>query len=350
MTPRQRMCEAVRRGHPDRVPKDISFTPHVLQMFKEKTGMDDPAEFFDLEARWVELAPLERPPDFSEYLADLPDGAAVNSDYGTAAIPGGFYHFVRRVFVMGKFTTAAEVEEYPWPDYRSDYRYARLGQEVNAVHDAGYFAQGFGGHIFETAWQLTGFEKLLESMVMQPEFAAAVLDHITENNVIRARRMAQAGVDMVQIADDVAMQDRMMMSPGLWREWFKPRHGKVVQAAREVSPDIPIFYHSDGSVEAVIEDLIDIGVTVLNPVQPECMDVREIKRKYGDRLAFWGTIGTQTVMPFGTPEEVRRTVREMIGLFAPGLVLAPTHVVEPDVPWENILAFRDAVRDYGALG
>jgi uroporphyrinogen decarboxylase len=95
--------------------------------------------------------------------------------------------------------------------------------------------------------------------------------------------------------------------------------------------------------------LIEVGVTVLNPVQPECMNVVQLKQVYGDKLAFWGTIGTQSVMPFGTPDEVKRTVKEMIDLFTPGLVLAPTHVLEPDVPWENVIAFFEAVEEYGQL-
>lgn len=90
-------------------------------------------------------------------------------------------------------------------------------------------------------------------------------------------------------------------------------------------------------------------MTVLNPVQPECLDMDWVKREFGDRLTFWGTIGTQTGMPFGKPEDVKRAVKEMIDRFAPGLVLAPTHVIEPDVPWENILAFFEAVEEYGRL-
>lgn len=98
---------------------------------------------------------------------------------------------------------------------------------------------------------------------------------------------------------------------------------------------------------ALRPDLIEVGVAVLNPVQPECMDVYALKRQCGDRLAFWGTIGTQTVMPFGRPDDVRRAVQEMIALFSPGLVLAPTHVLEPDVPWENVVAFFEAAEENG---
>ncbi|MFQ5808864.1 MAG: uroporphyrinogen decarboxylase family protein, partial [Armatimonadota bacterium] len=145
------------------------------------------------------------------------------------------------------------------------------------------------------------------------------------------------------------MQDRLMMHPDTWREWLKPRLGKVIQAARDVNPDVHVFYHSDGNIESIIEDLIEVGVTVLNPVQPECMDPVELKKQYGDRLAFWGTIGTQSTMPFGTADDVRAAVKHMCETVGDGggLVLAPTHVLEPDVPWENVAAFFEAAEEYG---
>jgi uroporphyrinogen decarboxylase len=159
--------------------------------------------------------------------------------------------------------------------------------------------------------------------------------------------LAEAGIDMLQVGDDVGMQTGMMMHPDLWRKFLKPRLKRVIDAAKSVRSDLPVWYHSDGNIMAIVDDLIEIGVTVLNPVQPECMDVVEVKRRWGDKLAFWGTIGTQSVMPFGTPEDVKREVKRMIELFATGLVIAPTHVLEPDVPWENIVAFFEAVEEFG---
>ena len=93
-----------------------------------------------------------------------------------------------------------------------------------------------------------------------------------------------------------------------------------------------------------------MGLDVLNPIQPECMDPAEIKRKYGDRLAFFGTMGNQTTLPFGSPDDVRREVRLRIATVGQGggLVLAPSHLLEPDVPWENILAFFEAADESGA--
>ncbi len=110
---------------------------------------------------------------------------------------------------------------------------------------------------------------------------------------------------------------------------------------------MPVWYHSDGNISDIIDDLIEVGVTVLNPVQPECLDLKWVKDRYADKLAFWGTIGTQSTMPWGTPDDVRNTVKDMIELFGPGLLLAPTHVLEPEVPWENVLAFFDGIEKYG---
>jgi uroporphyrinogen decarboxylase len=139
------------------------------------------------------------------------------------------------------------------------------------------------------------------------------------------------------------------MSLPMWRKWFKPRLAKVWAAAKRINPDLLISYHTDGYVEPFIPELIEIGLDVLNPVQPECMDPAEIKSKFGNHLAFFGTIGTQTTLPFGTPDDVRREVKTRIETVGHngGLVLAPSHLVEPDVPWENLMAFFEAAEQYG---
>lgn len=351
MTPRKRVQEAVRRGAPDRVPKEAGFTPALLERFKKETGSSDPAEYFGMEMRDVGFAEL-RPedfPDFSEYQREMPENARIMSEYGTASVPANFYHFWGYVFPLRRAEQVAEVERYPWPDVTLNYRHEHLESQVEALHQQGYFVSGFAGHIFETAWQLTGLEKMLADMLVNPALVEAILERITLDNCFRARRFAEAGVDMLRVGDDVGMEDRLMMPPQVWRRLLKPRLAREIAAARAVAPDLPVWYHSDGDISPIIGDLIEVGVTVLNPVQPECLDLRWVRREYGDQLSFWGTIGTQTVMPFGTPAQVRETVREMIELFAPGLVLAPTHVLEPDVPWENVLAFFAAVEDFGKL-
>jgi uroporphyrinogen decarboxylase len=347
LTPRERVLAAVNRRWPDKCPKEAGFTPALYETFKRETGSTDPSSYFGMEPRGVGFAGPKEMPDFSAYYKDLPEGAQVTSEYGTGAVPGSFYHFARYVFPLRSATTVAEIEKYPWPDFTPEYRHAHLESEVQRLHSEGYFVDCFAGHIFETAWQLLGFERIFQDFIENPAVVEAVLERITNDNCFKARRFAQAGVDMIRLGDDVGMQDRLMMRPEVWRRFLKPRLARVIESARSVRPDIPVWYHSDGDISLIIPDLIEVGVTVLNPVQPECMDLPALKREYGNHLAFWGTIGTQTVMPFGTPQDVKKAVREMIELFAPGLVLAPTHVLEPDVPWANVLAFFEAVEEYG---
>jgi uroporphyrinogen decarboxylase len=126
----------------------------------------------------------------------------------------------------------------------------------------------------------------------------------------------------------------------------------IIAEVKTANPGVLVFYHSDGSFKPVIPDLIEIGVDILNPVQPESMDIAELKRSYGDRLSFWGGIGVQTTLPFGTPDDVKSAVKRLIGEAGGGggLVVSPAHVIEPDVPWENVEAFVDAVRRFGSYG
>lgn len=148
--------------------------------------------------------------------------------------------------------------------------------------------------------------------------------------------------DCLATGDDVANQNAMMFHPDLWRQVMKPRWASVIAAAREHKPDIHVWYHSDGNVWDILDDLVDIGVNILNPVQPECMDPVAIRKRFGRRLAFDGCIGTQTTFPFGTPGDMRTCVlqtAEALDGMNGGLMLSPTHVLEPEVPPENVVAF-----------
>jgi uroporphyrinogen decarboxylase len=150
------------------------------------------------------------------------------------------------------------------------------------------------------------------------------------------------------LGDDVGTQRGLLMSARLWRKWLKPRLAQVIAAARAANPEVLIAYHTDGDVTPLVPEFIEIGVQVLNPIQPECLDPFALKAEYGNRLAFWGTLGTQSTLPFGAPDDVRRDIEQRIEIVGKGggLLLAPTHMVEPEVPWENILAYVDTVKTY----
>ena len=156
-------------------------------------------------------------------------------------------------------------------------------------------------------------------------------------------------MDIIGLGDDVGMQTGMLLSVPMWRRHLKPRLEKVIAAIREASGDrkVWVHYHSDGNIMPIIPELIEVGVDILNPVQPECIDAAELAKLYGKDLALSGMIGTQTTMPFGTPDEVRQRVREIAALHRDHdarVMLAPTHVLEPDVPFANILALVEETK------
>jgi uroporphyrinogen decarboxylase len=149
--------------------------------------------------------------------------------------------------------------------------------------------------------------------------------------------------------DDVGMQKGMMMAPEMWRRYLKPRMAKLIASFKRKNPDIIVAYHSCGYIIPIIEDLIDIGLDVLNPIQPLAMDPAEIKNKFGDRLSFWGGICVQETLPHGSPEDIRREVAlrmDTIGKDG-GYMISPAHNVQADTSLENLLAFYKAAFELG---
>lgn len=347
------MLAALGRRIPDRVPMEFSLCPSQLERFKLETGAQDPAGYFGFGARRLEVAPTRLSPDFSRYLPGHVVNLSVNEwGVGAYTTPTSM-HFTHLVHPLQRAESAAEIEHYPFPDLDADYRYAGLIEEAAALRAAGYAVIGnvapLGGTIFWPAYKLRGMEEFLMDLLVNPEIAAALLERVAGLVTCMAGKLAAAGVDILLLGDDLGTQQGPIMSPEAFRKWIRPCLERVIAAAKKIKPDILVFLHSDGDIKVFIPDLIEIGVDILNPVQPECMDPAEIKRLYGDRLAFWGTVGTQTTMPFGTPEEVKAVVRERIETVGQGggLLIAPTHLIEPEVPWENIMAFVEAVEKYG---
>ncbi len=364
LTSRDRVLRAVSRQKPDKVPKDISwgFTPSVLDTFRQKTGQEDPEDYFGVDVRFVgmDLTPdrdepseFERHKLYEAYYRHLPPEAyasATTTEWGAAHLPGSYYHFTTLIPPMRSFTALRQFEEFPIASFDESWRKDYARQRIEAFHQRGLAVCGsMAVTIFEVAWQLRGLEELFTDFRFRPELADYLLDRITAIRLRMARFFAEQDVDVLVLGDDVSMQTGMLMSPATWRKWFKGRMTRIIAEARAVKPDLPIFYHSDGNPSEIIPDLIEIGVTILNPVQPECIRPADVKKAYGDRLALWGCIGTQTTMPFGTPEDVRREVRQLIETAGRdgGLLLGPTHSLEPDVPWENIVALYEAIDKYG---
>lgn len=352
MTDRENLIGLLRRTGYERMPLEFSMSPTIERKLKEycdATGFEAPVMGFDnLPDSQLEIV---REPDFWLQFYDhgFREGT-VFDQYGVAREPGSeaCMHLTYMYHPLDNFTTLEELQAYPFPKYLPGPTQQQL-DAVERIHANGRFAMGsMPCTVWETSWYARGMENIMMDMVAEPELAEYVLDVVTDNAVTRAVNYAKAGADGLYLGDDIGMQSTPMMSLDVYRTFLKPRLKKVIDAARAVNPDIIVIYHSCGYATPFIPDLIEAGIDVLNPVQPESVDFEAIYKEYGDRLSFSGLLGTQTLMPFGTPEEVRATVNKYLDMVGPkgGLLICPTHMLEPEVPIENFIAYIKACRDY----
>jgi uroporphyrinogen decarboxylase len=351
MTSRERVLTALHREPPDRVPavlygELVGYVPSIAQMLAEKCGGVAPLDYFGFDITSFSLEPTRKQNDYGSYIPG--DSHTTVDEWGVGWKSGSHLHYAEILHPLRNLSLK-EIRQYPFPDLDEEYRYQHVGDKNIELHKKGLATAYFAGSIFETAWYMRGMEQLFMDIMTEPEIAVFLLDRITEIVAGSARHLAAADLDLLILGDDIAMQTGMMMSLDMWREFFKPRLMRVIRAAKEVKPSILVFYHSDGNVWDAIPDLIEAGIDVLNPVQPECMDPAQVKNEFGDRLSFFGTISVQRTMPFGTPDDIRTEVRtrmETIGRNG-GLLLSPSHVLQPDTPWENIVAFFEAIEEFG---
>jgi uroporphyrinogen decarboxylase len=360
MNHRERVLAALNHTEPDRVPRYAGLTPGIREEFRRQTGHTDPAIYWDWDIAGVGFRPPQPLPDLTErfgrYFEDLDvewildwEKRDFPPEWGVATRPAHLYHLSAPLSPMTTFSDAAQLEDYPFPDYVGEWRHDHLEADVEQLQDDGYFVDSHIGWIFQTAWTLRSEVRLLEDFFTNPEFADTLLTRITDIRVAQATRLAQAGVDSISMNDDIGGQRGMLISPAMWREWLKPRMQRVISAIREVNPDIYFRYHSDGNYIPVIPDLIEMGVSSLRTVQPEAMDIFDIKRRYGDEIALEGTIGLQGPLRHGEPEEIQQIIKNQCQGLMPGggWIASPANGVTPDIPWENLAMVFKALDMYG---
>ena len=261
-------------------------------------------------------------------------------------------------FPLAKATTIDELEAYQgWPDMDDPYRVAHVKAEAQKLADENQYAILATPWLMfplERAFGLQGMDTFLMNLAMYPDFAEAMMKKNLELCKQHMGHFLDAigdNIDMIKIGDDLGSQDRLMISPKMYRQMLKPLHADLIQFIKERSK-AKIFFHTDGDVFNLIEDFIEIGVDVLNPIQTSAgkmSDLEGLKQRFGDRLVFCGAMDTQHILPSGTPEEVRQEVKRVINILGDGggYMLASVHTIMNEVPPENILAMIDAVEEFG---
>jgi uroporphyrinogen decarboxylase len=351
--PLERVQTVLRHEQPDRVPKMVNFYPTQFGAHPGRTREPE----FDTDIRFVRIAEPKEQEDFLRYLASLPPDVYVGRrDVLRTYHEWGYHPEIERDARLGDASTIEEIAAAPLPDLMAQARPERLRAEVARLHAEGFpvmaASSHLGGDLFEPALRLRGFEQLMIDLVENPDLVDYLLEQLTAMHLAASLTLTRAGIDILALRDDVGESGRMLMSRAMWQRYFKPHVRTIIDTCRAANPELAIFWHSDGNVESIIPDLIELGVDILNPVQPDVMDPAGLKQRYGGRLTFFGTVGTPQLWSWGAPEDIRTEVHERISTVGEGggLIISPAYDLEPaeGIPWANVLAFFEAVDEFGA--
>jgi len=375
MTSRERVLAALSFQEPDRVPIDLggtwisTTTIPFYENLKRHFGVDSPTELMErnmqvchideailkrlsVDTRFVCYNAPEHPSNQSLELGEGHYRDAWGIEWRKP--PTSYYYDLHKPPLAGEITKQ-DVLNHPWPE-PEDPGYTRgLRKRVEAMRAGTECALvlNLSLWVLQCSQNVRGYEDWYVDLATQPDLLECMADCLTESMLgPLASVTAEIGdlVDVISVSDDIGHQDRLCMSPATYRRVFKPRHARMMEAITSRS-NAPVMWHTCGSVVDVIDDLHEIGVTCLNPVQTTAarMEPRALKAKFGERMAFWGGIDTMTVLNRGSTDDVRREVQQKILALAPGggYMLNPTHNVQPDVPVENLLAMIEAGLEYG---
>ncbi|MCJ7626005.1 MAG: hypothetical protein MUO76_21135 [Anaerolineaceae bacterium] len=354
MKPRERVETALNHENPDRCPLQVSFTPEFADRLRKDLSLHGKSvhnphgrgNTYELERSLGEDI-LQTSVGWanSYYMADKTyvDEWGIGWDIQSYETPFGIGHYTE---ITGHpLADDNAISSYQPPDPSRADLYTDAARMIREFKDEYWIVGVAVTTIFETAWALRGLEQMLVDMATNPDLVNLLLDIPYHYHLAAAKKLVEMGVDMVWIGDDVGAQDKMLFSPRMWRQYLKSRMANFIAELKMINLHIKVAYHSDGNILPIIPELIEIGIDVLNPIQSACMDPAQLKREYGDRLCFWGTIDQQYTLPFGTPMDVAAEVMlrlETVGRNG-GLILAPTHHVQLDTPLENFWAMINTI-------
>ena len=338
MTSRERVLTALRRDEPDRVPVvELLIDPKVAKgAVPESSDVADCMDRLDMDAVscGVAFSPVEHREDGSW-----------TDEWGVLYKPGAE---VLAHPVKGPINSMTDLRNYQPPDPDADHRLGDLPDLVRRYKGrrAIFFHQRAA---FMWSAYLNDLDNLLANMLVEPEFAGALLDMVLEVHIAIARRAVRAGAEVVCLGDDYAHNTAPMMSPELFRNLILPRLTRMVDVIHEEGAIV--IKHSDGNLYPILEDIASCGADALNPIEPLAgMDLATTKRLVGDRMALAGNVDCGRLLPHGTPEQVRQTVRQCILDAAPGggYLVCSSNSIHSSCRPENLVAMVQAVHEFGA--
>ena len=360
MNCRSRFLKTIHLEEPDRVPTFTTLTPQVAEKIGKELGLpfepeDSPVStrishteiLLQLGNDAVGVGPLR---EKGRETKKLPDGTSID-EFGIIYQQVGWYdEAIRRPLEQAQ--SPRDVLNYDLPKALDPARWT-LAEKVIAKYKSEYAIIGdLESTFFELSWNLIGLEKFLIDLALEEGYLFTLFDRIIEEYAIPCgKKMIEMGIDLLWAGDDFGTQKGMLISPEFWRKHFKKRYAYIFSQWKKENPDLKLAYHSCGSIVPIIPDLIEIGLDILNPIQPQAagMDLGKLKKQYGDKLVFFGGVDEQKVLPFGSKGEVREEVKKKIcqGGRGGGYIIAPAHNIQPDTPLENVYAYFEAIREFG---
>lgn len=354
MSSHERVMACLCHRKPDRPPLNYYGTDATTARLLKHLGLENKAQllsYFDADFRYV--GPQYVGP--SRYCGITGFHCGGTDVWGMQWSPASnqFCTYYESTPSLAHATTIRDLEEHPWPKL-DWFTFDHIRQQVLSFNDRQQYAIVYADtNFFEVACWIRGLEQLLVDMIEQPELAYWLMEKVTtfyHGLVMRAIEAAGDVIDIIWSSSDVGMQTGLMISPQVWREQIKPWHRMLITPFKEMG--FKTRYHSDGAISSIIGDLIEMGLDLLDPIQPNTpgMSPEELVRDFGGRLAYYGGINTQTLLPYGSTSEVEQEVLRYIDLLGRqnsyGYCVAASNSLQPDVPVENILTMFRTAREY----
>jgi uroporphyrinogen decarboxylase len=362
MNSRERVIKTIKHQLPDRIPLDGWFLESVfdnLKKYLEVNTIEDVLKRLSIDLRTTCMEPEESiKKDFSyfkkmglsipidDYYVKRVNDYEYEDEWGVKiAISGDkdldWKYSYHPLNINGKLA----FDNLKIPDISNSKRFEKIKADVKRYGNEYAVAAGVST-LFRKSWILCGFSRFLEALYTDRIFIEQLLDKLEEFYMKLVKIYIDLGVDIIEFGGDLGTEQSLMISPQLWREIFKPRLKKIIKANKKEG--VYFYLHSDGNIISILPDLIEIGFDILNPIQPECMDPKMIKEKYGKSLTLHGTMSLQKTFALGSKRDLENEILDRIkncGQYG-GLILSPSNAFTIDVQIENIIFFYDFVSKY----
>ncbi|HGY11731.1 MAG TPA: hypothetical protein ENK36_05150 [Desulfobacterales bacterium] len=358
MKPKERIRAILDGKKVDRFPVDLWYTPEINASLKSYFGVEDDFDLYkalDLDKIVWAFPEYKQNSIGNENESHIgPNAGGLRTEWGVPLKKiqaGKAVYYEHGEAPLKNYETPESLEDYPyWPDpdkydYISTYNLAKRASENYAVI-------GPWVSFYEIYCQVRGLEQSMMDLALYPDLANAILDKIEESQTFMMKRFFDQSakhMDMCFISDDMGSQQSLLISIPMWETFFKDRMKRWCDLIH--SYGLKVFYHTDGASELLIPNLIECGIDILNPIQHVCpgMEMKNLKDKYGDKLIFHGAVENQSVLPFGTTEDVKLETLECLetlGRDGKGYIPCSCHNIQPGTPVENILTLVETVKNY----